>query len=263
MRFRRLVRDLVWRTANLFASPQHAPIFILGNQKSGTSAICELLAMATRRTLAMDLRLEEAKQFWLRVARGEVSFGELVRRNRWDFSRDIVKEPNLTLFRDSLRAHFPASRHVLIVRDPRDNLRSLLNRMHVPGNLDVRRPDERYDLNPGWRMLFEPWPDLEPRGHYIDTLAQRWNACVDAIRGREGETIVMRYEEFMAGKEGAIRRLAAGLGLVPRKPIADKVDIQFQPAGDHSVSWMDFFGRDNLRRIETVCGERMARFGYC
>ena len=44
--------------------------------------------------------------------------------------------------------------------------------------------------------------------------------------------------------------------------ISDKVDRQYQRRGDRNVSWPDFFGPDNLARIERICGDRMQRFGY-
>jgi hypothetical protein len=40
------------------------------------------------------------------------------------------------------------------------------------------------------------------------------------------------------------------------------VDVQYQPRGDRGVSWLEFFGRENLRRIEGICGGRMAQLGY-
>ena len=44
--------------------------------------------------------------------------------------------------------------------------------------------------------------------------------------------------------------------------VQDELDRPFQPAGDRSVTWIDFFGPQNLARIESICGEEMRALGY-
>ncbi|MBN1239849.1 MAG: hypothetical protein JXB36_15210, partial [Gammaproteobacteria bacterium] len=103
------------------------PIFILGMQKAGTSAVAHLLGERTASTTTVDFFDEVYDPVYPRLVRGEISTREYVLRNRLDFSRDIIKEPNLTLLYRQLLEHFPAARFVFVVRDPRDNIRSLLN----------------------------------------------------------------------------------------------------------------------------------------
>jgi hypothetical protein len=74
--------------------------------------------------------------------------------------------------------------------------------------------------------------------------------------------VLYRYEDFIADKIGFIHTLARGLGMNPIHDIQSRVDIQFQPKGDHSVTWKEFFGCDNLARIEKICAEGMAQMGY-
>lgn len=260
---RRRIKVALIQCVNPLMRVNRAPIFLLGNQKSGTSAICELLGMSTGIAVTTDLKREVGGQFYLSVAQGDVPFRTLVRRNRWDLSRDIVKEANLTLLGRELKRHFPGARYVMIVRDPRDNIRSILDRVKVPGNLEALVPDAAYDIGPGWAVVLgSAWPGVTVRSHYIEQLAERWNACADVYLRAPGDMLLVRYEDFAADKEGTIEGLARALGLAPRHAIGDKVDVQFQPRGNHGVSWGGFFGAPNLARIEQICGSRMAAFGY-
>src|SRR5882724_5729315 len=95
------------------------PVFILGNQKSGTSAIATLLAEATGLSLTLDILPEIKNPRYPQVVRGELRFRDFVRRYKLCFSRHIIKEPNITLLHDRLRAYFPEAQFVFVVRDPR------------------------------------------------------------------------------------------------------------------------------------------------
>ena len=44
------------------------------------------------------------------IPSGEVTFRDYVRRNRWEFSHDIVKEPNLPFLYPQVRETFPGGR---------------------------------------------------------------------------------------------------------------------------------------------------------
>jgi hypothetical protein len=260
---RRAVEDLLIRCANPLARVNREPIFLLGNQKSGTSAICSLLALCTGRSVTVDLRRETGRQFYLRIVHGDVPFRALIDRNRRDFSRDIIKEPNLTLFHRDLRGHFPAAKYVIIVRDPRHNIRSILNRVNVPGNLPRLGASPEYDIDPGFALVLgSGWPGVTPRDHYIEQLAERWNACADVYLASRSDMTLVRYEDFSRDKEGTIHRLAQALGLAPRYDIGDKVDVPFQPGGNRHVSWNVFYGAENLARIERICRSRMELLGY-
>ena len=66
----------------------------------------------------------------------------------------------------------------------------------------------------------------------------------------------------MKDKQGVIAGLGQQLGLPLKQDISDKLDIQFQPAGNRAIRPEEFFGRDNLGRIEGICGEKMQPLGY-
>jgi hypothetical protein len=257
------LRELGWRAKGAFAQPHPQPVFVLGNQKSGTSAIAALLGLSTGLSTAVDLRREMQRQTWVRLRRGELSFDAFVRRNALDFSRAIVKEPNLSFFCDELRQRFPAARFAFVVRDPRENIASILSRLAIPGDLNELLPEHCAEVDPGSELVFDGrWLGIDAGDHYVDRLAARWNACADVYLSRREEIALVRYEDFVADKVGEIERLAARVGLAGGRDIRSDVDTQFQPAGRRSSDWRIFFGDENLHRIERICGDRMQDFGY-
>ncbi|MHC4949029.1 MAG: sulfotransferase [Planctomycetota bacterium] len=252
-----------WRAVQAAVRPYaRAPVIVLGNQKSGTSAIAALLAARAGRSATIDLRHEEAVPSFHRVHDGRLAFAAFARRNKLDFTRAIIKEPNLTLLAPELRTFFPGARFVFVVRDPRQNIRSILNRLRIPGDLEHLRLEHRREVNETWSLVLDGrWLGLTG-DTYIEQLAARWNRLADVYLEQPDRMTLCRYEDFLADKAGCIDDLARGLGLPLRRDIGDQLDRPFQPPGDRAVTPEAFFGAANLRRIETICGPRMRRFGY-
>lgn len=258
----RQLRDLQRAFEAARARVHPAPTFLLGNQKSGTSVVAALVGAASGLDVTIDLLREVWGPTFHRIPSGEVTFEQYLRRNRHDFARPIIKEPNLTLFYEPLRERFPDSRFGIVVRDPRDNVRSLLQSIDIPGDLDALDPSYLEPLNPGWLLVLDArWRGIEGE-HYIDQLAHRWNYCADVYLDRPDDFALCHYEDFLADKEGEIARFTRALGLEVRHPLGDRVDVQYQSKGTRGVSALDYFGERNLARIEDICGERMARLGY-
>jgi hypothetical protein len=74
--------------------------------------------------------------------------------------------------------------------------------------------------------------------------------------------VLIKYEDFTKAKVSSIERLAGSLGLTPINDIAQTVDVQYQPPGDHSEAVEDFFGAINLRLIESLCRDEMMALDY-
>ncbi len=253
----KLHKELQIRTARVNPNP----ILVLGNQKSGTSAIAALLAEMTGLSVSIDLRKEIENPTYHKVKQGELSFAEFVKLHKLDFSRAIVKEPNLTLFYEELVEYFPQSQFLFVIRDPRDNIRSILNRLKIPGNLSGFRPEYQGEMTPAWDLILDnSWLGLN--GDYIEMLAQRWNLMADVFLNHSEQMILSRYEVFVQDKVGEIARLAKSLNLPQVNDIAAKVDIQFQPRGNKNVKWLDFFGEENLSKIDRICQEKMKQLDY-
>src|SRR5205085_6773705 len=103
-------------------------------QKSGTSAIAALLGAATglRAEIAVPGAWEPCL---IPLLRHEVPISKFLRRNALAFSAPIVKEPCLTFIAPRLLDYFPAAQAVFIVREPFQNIRSMLDRLGIAGNL--------------------------------------------------------------------------------------------------------------------------------
>ncbi|NEP47097.1 MAG: hypothetical protein F6K35_51130, partial [Okeania sp. SIO2H7] len=98
--------------------------------------------------------------------------------------------------------------------------------------------------------------------NYIEMLAYRWNFTSDVFLKNQEKMKLIRYEDFLQDKMGEIASLAEALKLKPSKDISDKVDIQFQGRGNREVKWYQFFGKNNLSRIDEICGESMRLLNY-
>lgn len=258
----RQFRFLQHRTRSALANVNPEPLFVLGNQKSGTSAIAGLLAQACGLSVSLDMLQEAQRPVFQRVVSGELSFDDYVRVHRFEFSLDVVKEPNLTLLYPQIVERFSASRAVFVLRDPRDNIRSLLNGLAIPGDLPALESRHKGRVNAGWELVLDGrWLGIEGE-HYIEQLAGRWCYCANVYREHADALILCRYEDFLADKLGELRRLADALGLPVVVDVSGELDRAFQPAGDRDVAWEAFFGADNLATIERVCGEVMDDLGY-
>jgi hypothetical protein len=246
----------------IFAKVRPDPIILLGNQKSGTTAIAALLAEMTGLSATLDLEKEMKDPVIDRVKTGGLSMREFVARNKLDFSREIIKEPSLSPYYPELAAEFPRARFVMVIRDPRDNIRSILNRLKISGSLSNIPERERARVSRAWELILDGrWLGLDG-GNYIAMLAQRWNYIVDLYLANPDRMILVKYEDFSKNKIGKLDELASALGLEKRNDVSSRVDVQFQPAGDRNVRWKDFFGPENLSAIERICGDRMRGLGY-
>jgi len=244
---------------NGLAKPNPNPIFILGNQKSGTTAIAKLMAHAAGLSITSDLRgLYQPAQTQLHC--GELSVRDFVLKNRVDFSRDIVKEPGLTFLARELLICFPGARYVFIQRDPRSNIRSILNRLDLPGNLN-QLPDADFNrLTVEWQLVLDgKWLGLDGR-NYAEMLAQRWNLAAQ-VKQQIPDAVVIHYETFCADKVGTIRSLLRNIDLEWKNDIDSIMNVQFQPRGNSQITWDQFFGA-NLGLIEAQCRDQMKQFGY-
>lgn len=240
------------------------PVFIFGNQKTGSTAIAALLAQATQKTVTQDIFYYLKNKSWYRsLIQNNVSINEFVDHNRKFFAKDIIKEPNLVFCFDQLKNSFPQAKFVFLVRDPRDNIRSILNRLHLPGNLDDLSPEQMLQ-NPGklWKDILDGMELDISGGTYIERLAYRWNHILSIYQKNSNDMILLKYENFNEDKSARIYELASKLGLDSKVDISGNVNTQYQPRGDRSISWIDFFGHENLHKIERICRKGIETLDY-
>lgn len=258
-------RALLLALRSRFARVQPAPVFVLGNQRSGTSVIAALLAHASGSTLTLDIRRAIADPaVQLRLRFGLESFDDFVERHRFEFSRQIVKEPALTFLYEAVHRRFPSSRFVFVARDPRENIRSILDRLDVPGSLDELDSNRVPELarSPAWRLVLDSAWLGQAATHYIDGLAQRWNHAADVYLRNSDRMVLVRYEDFLGDKRGTIEHVAIRCGLAVVASALEVADLPYQRAGRRGGDWASFFGNRNLGRIHSACAERMKLLGY-
>jgi len=255
-------RELSYDLRKHFYQLNSQPIIVLGNQKSGTTVIAALLAQLTGSSLTLDLRRENNRPVYPYLKSGCEDFEEFINRNRIEFSKDIIKEPNLTILYKELADSFPQARFIYVLREPRDNIRSILNRLELPGDLSSLTDEQWKSMPLRWRYAVDCRYLGFEADNYIEMLAHRWRCLVDVYLQNSENFILCTYEDFLKDKVGEIKHLAEKLGISETDDISAKVDVQYEPKGDREISWIEFFGETNLFRIEYICQERMAFLGY-
>ncbi len=251
-----------WRRYTSQANPN--PILVFGNQKSGTSAVTALLGETTGLSYTVDMfclygDLEE------RLLKKETSLDELLDRARFYFSREIIKEPGFTFFYKELCTHFPNSPQVFVLRNPYDNIRSILNRANLPGNLEDLKDTHWHYIReklPYWQVVFDGTLADHKGNTYIETLALRCRRVFEIYLNSKTNVIPIRYESFKENKVEVIHKLASDLNLPIKHNIEQIKDTQFQPKGNSSIDTETFFGERNMERIRKICGEVAFKVGY-
>ncbi len=239
------------------------PIFILGNEKSGTSAIAALLGEATNQTYAIDVPSIYKQENLEKIIVKEVDLKTFINQNsKIEFSKQIIKEPSFIWFYPQLKSLYPKAKFVFIVRYPHANIRSMLNRMNLKGDLESPSQTNLNPLPIEWQKTIDNrWLGIE-NSNYIESLALRWSKAVSVYLKNKEDFILIKYEDFLKGKNQTIIDLANQLDLKISTSIEDKLDLPFQPKGDNSLPLETFFGEENLKRIESLCQKGMQEFNY-
>lgn len=245
-------------------TPRPAPeVIITGMPKSGTTAVARLMGIASGKNVVSDpfnVLDNKAIQFRDRVFSGEVTIGDLVQRYASVFRGEVIKDPNFIFFAEDLTHVFPDASWIFTVRDPRDNIRSVLNRLGLPGRISGIDLDNE-KIGATWRrVLSGQTPNIKGRDP-IHRLALRWNMMAQTALESD-RMIISVYEAFNADKEGAIQKLCDLTGLGNLHSIRTHMDKQFQPKGDSNAAWGDFFGNSELETILKSCQPLMSRLGY-
>lgn len=249
------------RLRSLAARPAENPLFIFGNQKSGTSAVAGLLGAATGRRAHIDF-LGACEPYLTPLLQGDTPLDQFVRLNAWPFSASILKEPSLTFVAPELMDYFGVDKAIFILREPYQNIRSILNRVGLPGDaVDLTSFLDSLP-NPTWTSILTGRDLGLEHYDYIQVQAFRWLRSAEIFLAHPDRFVPLRYEDFRADKEGSIRGLAANFGLTITQDFSHLLDHQFQRAGNSAVDPHVFFGKRNHALIAEICGPTAARLGY-
>lgn len=253
-----LVKGHQWLTPQLDLSALDI-ILVLGNQKTGSTAIATLLAQLGQLRAATDIPPLHPPDTHLRNDPAAVA--SFVQGMRYYFRHDLVKENELTPATNALLEILPRARPVFIVRHPVHNIRSILDRVDLPGR---PIPLEKIDLAASnWEPVVTSRPlDIEAPDQ-ITALAKRWTHMTTLYRSHRDRLHLVRYEDFTADKQETIHTLAEELEIEPRRDIRPLLDVSFQPRGAHrSVPPHEFFSAEALDTIHRLCAENMELLKY-
>lgn len=238
------------RVRSLVTSPNANPIFILGNQKSGTSAICGLLGEATNQSYIIDF-VGGWAPYISNLINQKTPLTKFVKQNSWAFSHQIIKEPNLTFVAEQLVTNFPDSHFIYVVRNPFDNIRSILNRLKISGT--TTKLTDFSSLNKTWKSILTGDDLGIESSNPIEVLAHRWNRSNSSYLNNKGRYILIKYESFNADKSGCLKRIALSTNLHFSNDITHLTEKNFQPKGDNSLKRLDYFGDENYQIIKNLC----------
>lgn len=247
---RRLQKNIL----DLCCRVQPDPLIVLGNQKSGTTAIAALIAKATRQSVTLDFFFREPRSV-RKIVEGQSSLRDFIEANRAYFSKEIIKDPDLTFIYPQLREIYPNSKTVFILRDPVSNVKSILNRLGLPGKLEVLSDEKRGELDetlPEWFDVMDGSRFGHRDANPVIALLRRAILSHEMCCRYQDDFFVVRYEDFLTDKKGYIERLCAKLGIPVSRDISDHVDVQYQPKGKSSVDLVEFFGHENMQKIREL-----------
>lgn len=239
-------------------------VIVAGMPKSGTTAIASLLAEAAGVEVCSDpFHQLDSKGVSFREAlfSGVLPLEDLWRQHRGVFNGAVIKDPNFPLFLGELKSLLPDAQFVFIVREPRENIRSILSRLNMPGD-PVDGNQVLGNVKGTWgRVLNGTSPEM-PGSDYLEKMAWRWRISAERYFENQEGVHLIRYEDFRKDKRAQIEQLAGELGYEGLMDISSLVDIQFQPKGKRPSNLEDFFGKENLERIDAIVSPVLKRFGY-
>lgn len=240
-------------------------VVIVGHQKGGTTAIAKLLGSMSQMPVSIDpfYQVDRGRARAVeRVFRGEVPLSEVARQRPTLFWRPIVKDPDFTFLWTQVADLYPEARFVHVARHPTDTIRSILNRLGLPGSLSPGGMPPMRNPTRHWELILTGALPKVPGGDYIEKLAHRWQLAADTYAQRRDRLVLVRYEDFRRDKVGELTQLARRLGLVVERDVSAEVDIPYQPPGENEADLLEFFGRRQIDRIVSICERGMQQMGY-
>ncbi len=194
-----------------------------------------------------------------------------IRKILWCFGptphRFFSKNPGFLPYLSLLKDLFPDARFLHIVRDPRMTANSMVKLYRIE-----QRQLARLRRNRAHGILeeqFIPYPRLPNLKTYvarwgpddIRTTAHLWRDAVKfvgTLKARLPSFLEVRYEDILEDPPGMLSRIFAFCGL--EEPGPNDVAYRRKLEGVGKIHHTNRYGQ--FERIEAICGEVMARYGY-
>lgn len=260
-----IIGRLARRAAVSFWGADRVRVVVVGHQKSGTTAVGGLLARALDTDFSNDplYRIDRGKAHVVRsLLDGSAELEQVVRSNQPIFCSTVVKDPDLSFLIEACVRTFPKAHIVNVVRDPRDTIRSIADRLQLTSHELSCETLDRPDINAHWGLILEGKLPVVDGTTIVDRLAQRWRQAWAAYTRSSTSVKVLRYEDFRSRKAETIYELAEALHLKVKADLKGQVDVRFQPAGVSDVRLTERLGRENVELIEALCSDEINLLGY-
>jgi hypothetical protein len=260
-----MIRKLSRRISVALRGPRRVRVVVLGHQKNGTTAVGALVAAAMNADYSND-PLYRADWGQGNLAHSLLTTpGGLrgaVRARATLFCSSVVKDPDLSFLIGEVREVFADAGLVFVVRDPRQTVRSLADRLELTSEDLGRESVLREDWTENWKLIVGGVAPAVKGATVVERLARRWKLAYMHYSTYSDEVHLIRYEDFKKDKQATIHQLVETLGEKVRSDISGKVDRPFQAPGVASVDLAARIGPSNLSMIEDLCAREMEELGY-
>ncbi|WP_341200554.1 hypothetical protein [Croceibacter atlanticus] len=235
-----MIKSIENNFKNFIYKPNPNPILIFGFPKSGTSAIAYLLSIRTNKSLTSD-----TKYLWepyiSNIKNESIDLKAHINKYSYPFSKDIIKEPNMVFIVEKILNIYKNPKILIIEREKLSNIRSILNRLKLPG--DLKENPKINSVNKNWRAFI-----FKQNNHYIDVLNNHYLESQKNLQLlKEFNPVYIKYEDFCKNKIGEIDRISTELNLKIKCEINDFLNVQYQPKGLVNSTNSDFFGENIVK----------------
>ena len=227
-------------------TPESKQSWVFGLPKSGTTIFAKALSTATGESVLLDTPL-----LWGSATSplSTSQFRELRKKHPITFRTRLVKEPNATIYPESVMDAVPKTNHLLLVRTPAQNIRSHLDRLNIPGDTQSIKG---LKIPENYAKFFERNAQLPP----AIALAHRWRNVHNKMVWMRQEVGVFWYGDFVGNPNDTIQKAASHLNLSVAKNVDSVLKRQLQPMGkNREVSPSAFFGEAILNEIQSITDE--------
>lgn len=262
------------------------PFFILGTARCGSTRLHQILNAHPHVFLTNEARVLDVVHFFCRYASLPKAENMRVLLDTWHDIRGVLPEPHVEVFSEVVRRHargmvedfyalsiedpqvthwgdklpsltaaravlevLPASKYIVLVRDPRDAWCSW----------------SRFSQRPA---VVEGHPAAAAVG--LDEFAINWRNVYHSTREYFPNALHLRYEDLVTDTRASMARVLGHLGLPWHagidEAIAAKRELAHHATAPSPIESIDRWCEDlddaDVETIDSVCGSVMAEFGY-
>jgi hypothetical protein len=240
---------------------KNTKVVVLGHQKSGTTAIANLIAKAAKLSYANDpiYNTDKDSTRVLKYLYEDLSSFYLhVEKNKSKFFHNVVKDPDFSFSFEAVKELYPHSKYLFVYRSPVDTIRSIFNRLGIDGRYDEKSINSNM-LRGGtkqWEYILNGVGNDDFT--VVERLSHRIKRSTEIYRENRNELILLKYEDFIVNKRAFIEGCCEVLQLPVKKNISSDVDTQFQPKGNAKTDTETFFGLKNFELVQSICGDSIS-----